>query len=113
MNEDTIERLAYRLIRRETRRFDRTTSDSELANYVRGVVDLQTELYGELSKQESTETEVQYYMSGYRDGETNALDQIRADIERIELLASYTRGDIKQIALDIIDKYRKGSENKE
>ena len=53
MNEDTIERLAYRLIRRETRRFDRTTSDSELANYVRGVVDLQTELYGELSKAEN------------------------------------------------------------
>ena len=53
MNEDAIERLAYRLIRRETRRFNRTTSDSELANYVRGVVDLQTELYGEFAKQEN------------------------------------------------------------
>ena len=53
MNEDEIERLAYRLIRREVRKFDRTTTDGELANYVRGVVDLQTELYGELSKKES------------------------------------------------------------
>lgn len=51
INEDTIERLAYRLIRIEVRRFDRITADSEeLANYVRGVVDLQTELYGELGE---------------------------------------------------------------
>lgn len=55
MNEDAIERFAYRLIRREVRRFDRTTTDGELANYVRGIVDLQTELYGELSKKESEE----------------------------------------------------------
>ena len=34
------------------------------------------------------------------------LDKIRAEIEQIELLASYTRGDIKQKALDIIDKYK-------
>ncbi len=53
MNEEEIERLAYRLIRREVRRFDRATTDSELANYVRGVVDLQTELYGILTKAES------------------------------------------------------------
>ena len=33
-------------------------------------------------------------------------DKIRAEIEQIELLARYTRGDIKQMALDIIDKYR-------
>lgn len=53
INEDTIERLAYRLIRIEVRRFDRITADSEeLANYVRGVVDLQTELYGELGESE-------------------------------------------------------------
>jgi hypothetical protein len=37
----------------EVRRFDRTTTDSELANYVRGVVDLQTDLYGELTRVES------------------------------------------------------------
>ena len=53
ITEEEIERMAYRLIRKEVRRFDRTTTDSELANYVRGVVDLQTELYGELSKAES------------------------------------------------------------
>lgn len=53
MNEEAIERMAYRLIRREIRRFDRTTTDSEVANYVRGVVDLQTQLYEELNKAES------------------------------------------------------------
>ena len=57
INEETIERMAYRLIRIEVRRFDRTTTDSELANYVRGVVDLQTQLYGELSKVESEDAE--------------------------------------------------------
>jgi len=55
MNEDAIERMAYRLIRIEVRRFDRTTTDGELANYVRGVVDLQTELYEELNKTEGEE----------------------------------------------------------
>ncbi len=34
------------------------------------------------------------------------LDKLRAEIEQIELLARYTRGDIKQMALDIIDKYK-------
>lgn len=53
MNEEIIERMAYRLIRIEVRRFDRTTTDSELANYIRGVVDLQTQLYEELNNVES------------------------------------------------------------
>lgn len=43
----------------------------------------------------------------------SVLDKIRAEIEQIELLARYTRGDIKQIVLDIIDKYRAESEDKE
>lgn len=47
MDNDMFEHMAYRLIRREVRRFDRETTDSELANYVRGVVDMQTELYSE------------------------------------------------------------------
>lgn len=47
MDNNTFEQMAYRLIRREVRRFDRETTDSELANYVRGVVDMQTELYEE------------------------------------------------------------------
>lgn len=49
MNEEMIERLAYKLIRKEVKKFERTTTDSELANYIRGVIDLQMELYyGEL-----------------------------------------------------------------
>lgn len=36
---------AYDVIRRETRRYDRKSNDAELGNYVKGVVDLQTELY--------------------------------------------------------------------
>ena len=38
------------------------------------------------------------------------LYKIRAEIEEIELLARYTRGDIKQMALDVIDKYMAESE---
>lgn len=53
INKEIIERAAYRLIRIEVRRFDRTTTNSELANYVRGVVDLQTDLYEELNRAES------------------------------------------------------------
>lgn len=53
INEAMLEKEAYRLIRIEARRLDRTTTDSELGNYVRGVVDLQTQLYGELNKVES------------------------------------------------------------
>lgn len=49
MNIDiTNEKLiitAYDVIRRETRRYDRKSNDAELGNYVKGVVDLQTELY--------------------------------------------------------------------
>ena len=49
MNIDiTDEKLiitAYDVIRRETRRFNRESNDAELGNYVKGVVDLQTELY--------------------------------------------------------------------
>ena len=44
----TDEKLAitsYDVIRRETRRYDRKSNDAELGNYVKGVVDLQTELY--------------------------------------------------------------------
>lgn len=52
MNEEIIERIAYRLIRIEVRRLDKVTTDSELANYVRGIIDLQTQLYEELNKSE-------------------------------------------------------------
>lgn len=40
----------------------------------------------------------------------DSIDEIRTEIEQIELLARYTRGDIKQMALEIIDKYRAESE---
>lgn len=45
MTTEELQLMAYGLIRAEVRRFNRETSDSELANYVRGVVDMQTELY--------------------------------------------------------------------
>lgn len=46
MNEqEKIMLLSYNVIRREVRNFQRDTDDSELGNYVRGVVDLQTEIY--------------------------------------------------------------------
>ena len=57
INEKTIERTAYRLIRKEASRLDRAVSDSELANYVRAVVNLETELYEELIKTESIEVD--------------------------------------------------------
>jgi len=50
LTEEEIELMAYRLIRIEARRFDRDTSDWEFANYVRGVVDMQTEIYVKLSE---------------------------------------------------------------
>ena len=56
MNEEIIERLAYRLIRIEVRKFDRA-GDVEVANYVRGVVDLQSELYDELNRVIESEVE--------------------------------------------------------
>ena len=45
IENEQVELIAYNLIRREVRRFDRGTTDAELANYIRGIVDLQTELY--------------------------------------------------------------------
>lgn len=45
MTTEELQLMAYGLIRAEVRRFNRKTSDSELGNYVRGVVDMQTELY--------------------------------------------------------------------
>ena len=50
MSGQEIELIAYRLIRIACRNFDNTITDSELANYVKGVVDLQTEIYGKTLK---------------------------------------------------------------
>lgn len=52
MSEKELELIAYRLIRIACRRFDRTTTDSELANYIMGIVDLQTEIYSDTPKGE-------------------------------------------------------------
>ena len=41
-----LELTAYKIIRREVNNFQRETDDAELGNFVRGVVALQTELYG-------------------------------------------------------------------
>lgn len=45
MTTEELQLMAYGLIRAEVRRLNRKTSDSELGNYVRGIVDMQTELY--------------------------------------------------------------------
>lgn len=63
MTTKTVELLAYRLIRIEVRRFDRTTTDSELANYVRGVVDLETQIYDEICRECGKEESEDKYMS--------------------------------------------------
>ena len=49
ITREQTEQIAYRLIRIETNRFDRNGNDSELGNYVRGVVHFQTELYAKIS----------------------------------------------------------------
>lgn len=41
------------------------------------------------------------------------LDKIRTEIESIDLLAEYTRGDIKRMTLATIDKYKVEGEDKE
>ena len=48
MTIDELQLEAFRLIRKEARRLDRKTNDSELGNYVKGVIDLETEIYARL-----------------------------------------------------------------
>lgn len=45
MDNQTIQLEAYRLIRRVARNMVEPVDDATLGSYVRGVVDLQTELY--------------------------------------------------------------------
>ena len=45
MNNQIIQLEAYRLIRKKTRDIVDSVDDVTLGSYVRGVVDLQTELY--------------------------------------------------------------------
>ncbi len=51
MNEQITQLEAYRLIRKKARNMLEPVNDATLGAYVRGVVDLQTELYG-LAKSE-------------------------------------------------------------
>ena len=48
MTEEEMELIAYRLIRIETNKFDRSNNDTELGSYVRAIVNMQTELYHKL-----------------------------------------------------------------
>lgn len=54
---EELQITAYRIIRRETNCFERTTNDAELGNFVRGVVALQTELYARLDAECSEDTQ--------------------------------------------------------
>ena len=57
MTIDELQLEAFRLIRTEARRFDRETNDSELGNYIRGVVDLETQIFEQLLKSNKAEKE--------------------------------------------------------
>ena len=45
MSENELAVECFRVIRREVRDFERETTDAELGNFVRGVVELETCLY--------------------------------------------------------------------
>ena len=47
ITESKNEELAYKLIRRKARNMLEPCTDQELGQYVRGIVDMQSEIYGE------------------------------------------------------------------
>lgn len=47
ISETKNESLAYKLIRRKARNMLEPCTDQELGQYVRGIVDMQSEIYGE------------------------------------------------------------------
>ena len=55
MDNQIMQLEAYRLIRRIARNMVEPVDDATLGSYVRGVVDLQTELYKLSEKEESEE----------------------------------------------------------
>ena len=63
-------------------------------------------------------TKEQNYMRGYKDGKSDVLDKIRNEIDGIEINGQVdehtmfirTGEQVKQMALDIIDKYKAESE---
>lgn len=48
MTIDELQIMAYKVIRREGHTFERTTTDSEFGNYVRGILDLQAEIFNKI-----------------------------------------------------------------
>lgn len=50
ITEARNEELAYRLIRKKARNMLEPCTDQELGQYVRGVVDMQSEIFGEIGK---------------------------------------------------------------
>ena len=57
MNDQIIQLEAYRLIRQKARDMVEPVDDATLGSYVRGVVNLQTELYKLSEKAESEDKE--------------------------------------------------------
>lgn len=55
MTDNQLKIKAFDLIRHETRNFERSTTDSELGNYIKGVVDLYTEILKEEQNKRSKE----------------------------------------------------------
>lgn len=53
ITETKNESLAYRLIRRKARNMLEPCTNQELGQYVRGIVDMQSEIYGERISQQS------------------------------------------------------------
>lgn len=53
ITETKNESIAYRLIRRKARNMLEPCTDQELGQYVRGIVDMQSEIYGEGIGQQS------------------------------------------------------------
>lgn len=53
ITETKNESLAYRLIRRKARNMLEPCTNQELGQYVRGIVDMQSEIYGEGISQQS------------------------------------------------------------
>ena len=57
MNQTRLGTLSYDVIRREVSNINRITSNAELGNFVRGVVELEREIYMEMEREISNNNE--------------------------------------------------------
>ncbi len=57
MNQTRLGTISYDVIRREVSNIQRTTSNAELGNFVRGVVELEREIYMEMEREISNNNE--------------------------------------------------------